>query len=278
MESKKKLESQVVELVNRLPPMPKNIDSLLRSAGEDPRHEEELIELAGQDPGLCADLLYLANSCYGTSGKHIETIAEAVSIVGYLPLIQLVGVWYAKGIILKEFSLLEHLDDYFLHSQEISLGCRILSKLSGAKPYGSNVLSVAGLIHDMGRLVIMLASNRTIARLMGTHWDKMKSIIHDERELLGMDHCVIGEQICKKWNFSPYMQEGILRHHSPLIDGDFSYLGGIIFLTHFITYSDFTGEMLCRVLPIELIDKLGLDSNDFEKSRKEYLSKRHKMS
>lgn len=277
MESKKKLESQVVELVQRLPPMPKNIDSLLRSPEEDHRYEEELIELAGQDPGLCADLLHLANSCYGTSGKHIETIAEAVSIVGYLPLIQLVGVWYAKGIILKEFSLLEHLDDYFLHSQEISLGCRILSELSGAKPHGSNVLAVAGLIHDMGRLVIMLASNRTTARLMGTPWDKMKSIIQDERDILGMDHCIIGEQICNKWSFSPYMQEGVLRHHSPLINNDFSYLGGMIFMTHFVTNSDFTGEMLCRMLPIELIDKLGLDSNDITKAREEYLSQRHKM-
>jgi hypothetical protein len=40
METKQKLESQIVELVDRLPPMPKNIDSLLRSAGEDWEHEK----------------------------------------------------------------------------------------------------------------------------------------------------------------------------------------------------------------------------------------------
>lgn len=278
MKSSKNLETQVAELVDRLPPMPKNIDSLLRSAGEDFRHEEELLDLVGQDPGLCADLLHLANSCYSTSGKHIETAAEAVRIVGYQPLIQLVGVWYAKGIILKEFSLLEHLDDYFQHSQEISLGCRTLSELSGVKQYGRDVLTVAGLIHDIGRLVILLASNKTTARLMGTPWNKMKSIVHDEREVLGMDHCIIGEQICEKWNFSFYMQEGVLRHHSPLIDDDFSYLGGMIFITHFVTNSDFTGEMLRNMLPNELIDKLGLDSNDITKAREEYLSQRHKMS
>jgi len=62
MKSKKKFESQIVDLVDRLPPMPKNIDSLLRSAGEDRQHEEELIELAEQDPGLCADLLHQANT------------------------------------------------------------------------------------------------------------------------------------------------------------------------------------------------------------------------
>jgi HD-like signal output (HDOD) protein len=278
MESKKKLENQVVELIDRLPPMPKNIDFLLRSAGEECWHEEDLIELVSQDPGLCTDLLHLANFLHNTSDKHIETIEEAVHIVGYLPLIQLVGVWYARGIILKEFSLLEHLDDYFLHSQEISLGCRILSEVSDVEQHGRDVLSVAGLIHDIGRLVIILASNKTATRLMGTPWDKMKSIVHDERDVLGMDHCIIGEQICQKWNFSYYMQEGVLRHHSPLIYGDFSYQGGMIFITHFVTNSDFTGEMLCKMLPIELIDKLGLDSNDIKKARENYLSQRYKIS
>ncbi|MEJ2701548.1 MAG: HDOD domain-containing protein [Sedimentisphaerales bacterium] len=277
MESKKKLENQVAELVDRLPPMPKNIESLLRS-GEDGQHDEELIALVAQDPGLCADLLHLANTLDSTPGTNIETVAEAVRSIGSMPLIQFVGVWYARKVILKEFSLLEHLDEYFLHSQEISFGCRILSEVSGVKPHGREVLSVAGLIHDIGRLVIMLATDKTAADLMGTPWDKMTSIAHDERDFLGMDHCIVGEQICRKWNFSPYMQEGVLRHHSPLIGDDFSYLGGMIFMTHFVTNSDFTGEMLCHMLPDELIGRLGLDSHGFANAREAYFSQKNKMS
>jgi HD-like signal output (HDOD) protein len=276
MEPKKMLEDQVVEFVYRLPPIPKNINSLLSSAEENSPEEARLIELAERDPGLCADLLQLANTCYITSENKIETVPEAVEIVGYSPLIQLVGVWYAREVILKKFSSLEHLDDYFLHSQEISLGCRILSELSGVKQHGCEVLSVAGLIHDIGRLVILLVGNRTTARLMGTPWDKMKSVISDEKDIFGMDHCIIGEQVCKKWNFSPYMQEGVLRHHSPLINHDFSYLGGMIFITHFVTCSDFTGEMLRNALPTELYDRLGLDPDDIEKAREKYMSDRQK--
>jgi len=82
MKSKKKLESQIVDIVDRLPPMPKNIDSLLRSVGEDFQHEEELIKLTEQDPGLCVDLLHLANASDSTSGNRIQTVAEAVNSVG----------------------------------------------------------------------------------------------------------------------------------------------------------------------------------------------------
>jgi HD-like signal output (HDOD) protein len=40
-----------------------------------------------------------------------------------------------------------------------------------------------------------------------------------------LDHCRVGMQLCKKWNFSQLLQQAVLRHHSPLNDGDFDYLG-----------------------------------------------------
>ena len=145
------------------------------------------------------------------------------------------------------------------------------------KQHGREVLTIAGLIHDIGRLIILLASKETTAHLLGTPWNKMKSIIHEEKEILGMDHCIVGEQICKKWSFSMYMQEGILRHHTPLIEDDFNYLGAMIFLAHFVTCSDFTGEMLSRVLPIELCKKLDIDMNAFDTARNEYILRKCKI-
>ena len=63
-----------------------------------------------------------------------------------------------------------------------------------------------------------------------------------------------------------------------MIDDDFNYLGGMIFMAHFVTYSDFTGQMLAEVLQSELCDRLGLDINGFEEARKEYKSREHNKS
>lgn len=278
METRGRLEIRIVELIDRLPPLPEDIDCLMRSYEEDCRQEEKLIDVISQDPGLCTDLLHLANTYYAKSKTKIETISEAVREVGISPLVQLVGVWHSGNIIRREFSLLKHLDEYFIHSQNISLGCRILYEITSVKEHASEMLAVAGLIHDIGHLVILLASKKRTASLMGTPWNKMKSIVHEEREILGMDHCIIGEQLTKKWSFSHYMQEGIRRHHSPLIDDDFNYLGGMIFMAHFVTYIDFTGQMLAEVLQSELCDRLGLDINGFEEARKEYKSREHNKS
>ena len=99
METDNRLEIQVAELVDRLPPMPENIDYLLRSVNEDFQREKELIELVENDPGLCVDLLYMANTLYRNSKKPIETVEEAIEKIGAVPLIQLIGIWYSQNII-----------------------------------------------------------------------------------------------------------------------------------------------------------------------------------
>ena len=272
MLEKEEMARKVALLIQRLPPMPDNI-SLLMAAEIDSRQEYiAMLGLIENDPGLCADLLHLANdSCYD-SDEIIETIDDAIQRIGIHPLVQLVGVSYAKKAIQEEFVPLEHLNQYFKHSQDISLSCRILAELLDMPKHQCEMYAVIGLIHDIGRLVIMVASNRTSVPLMGTSWDEMISIVHDEKELLGMNHCDVGMQVCSNWNFSPILNEGVLRHHTPLIDDDFSPFGAVIFVAHFVAISDFTGQMLVERLPSEFLDRLNLSRSAFEKAQRIYNS------
>jgi len=118
------------------------------------------------DPGLCADLLHLANESSDAS-QSIETIDEAFEYLGRQPIIQLIRYYYARNSIRKHFNSLKYLQQYFIHSQNISKACRILTKISGAGPHDRELYATAGLIHDIGRLVIFLASDRFNATLIG---------------------------------------------------------------------------------------------------------------
>jgi len=273
MESQKDFEDKVTEFIHRLPPMPGNVSELLNAANVQDMDDEELLAYVKHDPGLCADLLHLANTFSIRVEGHDDTIEEAVSSVGIKPLIQLVGVWYARNIIAKEFNLLDHLNDYFSHSQEISLACRAMSEILEADEHDCQVAYVAGLIHDMGRLAIILLSNRTTAPLLGTPCAMMNTIVDQEQKLVGMDHCRVGMQLCKKWNFSQLLQQAVLRHHSPLIESDFDHLGAIIFTAHFVACSDFTGDTLASMLPCELLNKLNLTPEGFNKIQQIYFDR-----
>ena len=270
MESQKGFEDKVTEFIHRLPPMPGNVGGLLDAANVQQMDDEGLLAYVKQDPGLCADLLHLANTFSIKADGHDDTIEEAVSSVGIKPLIQLVGVWYAQDIIAKEFKMLDHLNDYFQHSREISLACRVMSEVLEVDEHDCRVAYVAGLIHDMGRLTIILLSDMATAPLLGTPCEMMETIVAEEQKVMGMDHCRVGMQLCKKWNFSQLLQQAVLRHYSPLIDDDFDYLGAIIFTCHFISCSDFSGDTLAAMLPYELLKRLNLASESFVNAQQIY--------
>jgi len=232
----------------------------------------EILRLIESEPALSSELLQLARSYYGTAEK-IETIEDAVRYVGIQPLVQLIGISYSRHTIEEEFSALKYLNEYLDHSENVSIGCRILAEICGMPREQYEIYTVAGLIHDIGRLAIMVASNRTSAHVLGTLWDKMASVVHYEKVTLGTSHCDVGMQICHKWNFSPIIQEGVLRHHTPLINGDFSLPGALIFISHFLSASDPSGEIISTLVAADVVRRLKLSIADFDKARDIYKSR-----
>lgn len=272
MNKKKELSRKITQIVGELPLFPRDIDRLLATAVKPSKDNTEILRLIESNPKLSDELLHVARSYYGTA-EDIKTIKDAVRCIGIQPLAQLIGVSYARNAIQEEFAALKYLNEYLDHSEDISIGCRILAEISDMQRYQREIYTVAGLIHDIGRLAIMVASNRTSAHVLGTLWDKMASVVHDEKATLGTNHCDVGMQICRKWNFSPIIQEGVLRHHTPLINNDFSFPGGLIFISHFLSASDPSGEIISTLLPDKVLAKLNVSVADFDKARKIYKSR-----
>jgi len=269
-EKRKKLAKQVAGLIEVLPPMPENISRLMKADVDSNEGQKQVRALTASDPGLCTDLLHLAcDFCLGT-GRTINTIDDAIKQIGTGPLVHLIAISYANKTIRKELAMLMHLDEYFVHSRDISLCCRILAELCDIQAHEREMCAVAGLIHDIGRLIILVASSKTSVRLMGTSWDKMKLVARNEKEILGLNHCEVGMQLCHKWHFSRLLQDGVLRHHTPLIKKDLNYLGGLIFISHFISFSDFTGQIISTTLGQELLEAMDLTEKQFLEAQQIY--------
>ncbi|HUS74174.1 MAG TPA: HDOD domain-containing protein [Sedimentisphaerales bacterium] len=272
MNKRKELSQRITLLVDNLPLFPTDIDKLLSAAIKPSEDSVELLRLIESDPKLRGEMLKLARSYFGAS-RDFQTIKDAVSQIGIQPLVQLIGISYARSAIQEEFAALKYLKEYVDHSEEVSIGCRILAEISDTLRGHCEVYALAGLIHDVGRLAILVASDRTGAHVLGTLWDKMSSIVQEEKERVGTNHCEVGMHICRKWNLSPVIQEGVLRHHTPLFDNDFSFPGAVIFVAHFLSASDPSGDIISTSLPPELFDRLNLSSADFDKAKEIYQSR-----
>ena len=270
MEPSDGIERRVAEVIRQLPAMPESVDALLAAAMASDECGPEVLGLVANDPGLCAELLALANSrCYGGRGSA-ETVGEAMEKVPVSDLAQRVGTAAVRETIQREFACRADVAGYLAHSQEISCSARILASLAGLAPREQELYTVAGLIHDIGRLIIMVAAGQTDAPLVGTTWAQMHTIVADEQEALGMDHCEVGMQLCRKWRLTAFLQEMVLRHHTPLLDDDFSFPGAMVFVSHFVSASDFTGQTLAALLPREVLAGLGLTSANIDEAQAIY--------
>lgn len=268
----RELAQKVARLIHKLPLFPHDIDRLLVTAVKPSQDTKEIVRLIGSNPDLQTELLKLVHSYYGTS-ENIETVDAAARHIGVQPLVQLIGLSYARNAIEEEFASLKYLNEYIEHSEDIFIGCRILAEMSGTPRHQREMYTLAGLIHDIGRLAIMVARNKTTAHVLGTLWDRMTVVVREEKGILGMNHCEVGKQICRKWNFSPVIQEGVLRHHNPLINHDFSFPGALIFISHFLSASDPSGEILSTLSAAEVVTKLNLTVADFDKAKSIYKSR-----
>lgn len=261
------IEERVAALVNNLPPL-EDIVAELRHASAAPSPDAAgAARLIGDDSGLCATLLSLANRppFRGAGDPAVETIGQALTRVGVSSLASSAaamrsiedGVRPPRG----------QWGDYLRHSREISGICAILSEGLGHPRAEVEMFTAAGLTHDVGRVVMFVAARNDTAPLLGTQPEKMAQVVVDERTAYGLDHCRIGFELFRRWNFSETMQQAILRHHTPLVVDDFCFAGGLIFVSHFVTMSDFTGEIISGFLPPELLRRLGLSPGDLDRAR-----------
>jgi len=272
VDKREELSHRITKLVGSLPLFPTDIDKLLAVAVKPSEDGKEILRLIESDPELRSELLALARSYFGAA-EDFETVEDAVRHIGIQPLVQLIGVSYAKDAIQQEFAALKYLNDYVEHSEDIYLTCGILGEICSLPRDQREIHALAGLVHDVGRLAIMVANSRTGAHVLGTLWDRMVSVIHEEKADLGTNHCDVGARICRKWNFSPVIQEAVLRHHTPLADGDFSFAGALIFISHFVSASDPSGEILETLLATKILTKLNLSDADFDKAKNMYKSR-----
>lgn len=274
------LEQRISDLVQMLPPLDENVERIVRAAAERRADPVALEQLIRQDSGLCANLLLLANcACVAPEDRShpVQSIRAALDLVGLDALAAVVGASYAWNTVEHTLTpLRKQWEDYIRHSREISQISAILAELAGMTIPEREMYSAAGLTHDIGRVVIMVAARNYSASLLGTTPDEMIRIVSSEQEAYGLDHCQIGFRLFHRWGFSDVMQQGILRHHSPLVQGDFCFPGGLIFLSHYVTMSDFTGDIIARMLPAELLRRLELHAPDLDRARALFANRQQK--
>ncbi len=262
---------RVINLIDSLPPMPEHVSRLRKISSNPYSRFQDFQPLIEADPVLCADILHMANSAYYGLNRTIESVGEAIRYIGIKHLADYVSTFFSNRVLKKLFAKITDLSEYFKHSQAISLATKIVAKHAKKPIEYQDFCTVAGLLHDIGRLILLLISDKDRTKLLGHKWEDVTELVEKEKELTGVDHCYVGMKLCEKWRFSQKLQTSILYHHAPF--GEHLYEeSAFILLAHFISMTDFPEQQLAAVYEPATLARMNLTTEALFKSRQEYHS------
>jgi len=173
----------------------------------------KVAELIGQDPGLTMRVLRMANSpAYGAS-KEIDSVARAVTLIGTERVRDIALATSAVDTFDGIPNDLVSMDDFWMHS----IYCAIIAKYLGveAKVSKADSLFVAGLLHDIGQLVLFKELPELSRKCLEYVFDDTEETeLHIvEQEYIGFDHAMVGSALAESWHLTPMLIEVIGAHH-----------------------------------------------------------------
>ncbi len=196
-----------VENISTLPTVPA---VLKRLSGIIEKPRITLVEISAfisNDPALTTKILKMVNSAiYGFPGR-IASVSHAT---------MLLGLNVIKGLLLgvSVFELMQKtMNGLYEHSLACAIASRVIAQKKGLKE--PEEISVAGLLHDIGKVILMLEFQTEYEAAMNEAQTKGISIFEAEKNHFNATHANVGSWLAEKWRFPRSLIEVIEFHHRP---------------------------------------------------------------
>ncbi len=192
-----------------LPTFPTVILELEEALSSDDSDAAQIAAIMERYPGLTANELRLANSAFYRGATDIGTVQTAVARVGFgeigRPTTALHTLrTYTKFVI--------HLNYRVFWQRSVFLGfmSRYIARAAGEVPLLSlEQALVAGLIQDIGHLVLDQFFSDEYTRVTGDLVKNACSIVEAGEAALGVDHGEIGGYLLERWNLPTHISDAV---------------------------------------------------------------------
>ncbi len=214
------VKNKLDKLINRardIPTLPSVVLQVNRVLRDDTATIERVGETIERDPALTSKILRLANSSYYGLSYHIDTLAKAITVLGFNTVRNL-------AVTISLFKIFDKSIPFSLDFKGLwqhSLGCAIASKaLTNKKkdPILQEKTFIYGMLHDIGNLIIsenLPAEMGMIMERLGRN--KTLTLYEVEKEILSFTHSDVGAFVAERWHFPPELTDTIRLHHNPEI-------------------------------------------------------------
>lgn len=212
-------------------PLPQSPDQIVRSAPElealpiiaqrvmtlvrDERSSvDQIAALLGTDQALTAAVLRDANSARAMPNRRIASLRQAVARIGQRALSEVLlrtcaGPLLDRG--LPPYALPRRVA--WRHSATASVAARDLARLG--KTPGGEEASVAGLLHDVGKMVLTSVVPEAAAEAVSIARSRRMPVWQAELHVMGFHHGDVGAALLRSWGLPEVVVDAVAFHHEP---------------------------------------------------------------
>ena len=247
--------------VKDLPTLPIVLDEVTELVQDPSSSTDQIAKVISRDQVLSAKVLKMVNSPIYGFPRRIGTIQHALVLLGFNVI---------RGLIIST-SVFDIMAKNMMGLWEHSLGCATacagIAKQAGLKD--PEEYSVAGLLHDLGKLVSIIQLPEIKEEVDALVLEKDITYYQAEREIMGFAHDRINAWLADHWNLPLRLREGLVWHHRPKSAQHYPDVACVVHLGDFLSrvfQVGNSGDDQVNYLDKYIFKVLNLRQKDLEKS------------
>jgi HD-like signal output (HDOD) protein len=217
----------LIDHPSKLPTVPRVTQRVIASFGSEEVSVGEIAQLIEADPVLSAKLLRLANSSYFLVSRSIESVEDAIRILGLAMVRHLVLAGGLMGIYVNMPGIDMH--QFWTHSLYTACTARWLAEHSAV--VNRDQVFTLGLMHGLGQLHM-----HTVAPAATVALDLQAHVLSAERarcetDALGFNYLNVTAALANLWNFPKSLVDPLQYIADPLAAHHFSAVAATVHLS-----------------------------------------------
>ncbi len=193
--------------IQSLPTLPPIVSKLNEMVNDEEVTASRLGKVIEKDQVLTTKLLKMVNSSFFGFPQRISTIPNALVLLGFNVIKTLI-------VTSSIFEVMQASDvGLFEHSLGCATAAGIIARRRGIK--NPEEVSTAGLIHDLGKIVIRAELPDEYEKILWISQEKELPVRDVEEDIVGMGHGEIGGVLAAQWNLPDSLVMPVKYHHNP---------------------------------------------------------------
>jgi putative nucleotidyltransferase with HDIG domain len=223
----------IIHTIEHIPTLPVISRQILDIREDDPNSHRKYVNIIEQDQSLTLKVLKVANSAFYGSLSRVGSVDHALVRLGTNEVKSIVLAFSVQTFFSEAKSNAYDRKRFWKHA----IVCSQVAKLLGIyhRIRSDDSLFLAGLIHDMGKVVLDEYFHEDFLRILDILKEENATFSQAEKVVLGTTHYQVGAKLLKQWRFPRRVITQVLFHHAPWYDKENENHTILLYLANVLT-------------------------------------------